>query len=389
MDITLTILDHRASTVTLFRSDGKVASVPLRDVGAANGTAIARSIWAPGTPALMFETDLGDQIVAELPRFSEFAPLDGRSVVYLDQNHWSTLARALHAPHRVRRPAELEAAHAVIDLVRARKIVLPMSAGHMSETCKWSIRAERYDLALTVLQLSAGWQMRDPLDVRLREIHNALSRRYQERSETIPAVFTLEPDAIHRARGTSVLSPPPDFPPEVAFTWTAQTCVSGNFAAMLDEEHVPMEPQPGWVDTMQRFTDWMASEPRKSPLRRARTNLQFLIDSRTEIAEAAASVAITEAQLTDWIQVHSDVDIADMSALGLFREVLREKHYNPGTRWEGNDLADLMYLTCAAGYADHVVGEKNLTSHMERALRRVGRQTRVHRRLEQLVGALQ
>lgn len=388
MDLTLMISDYRASTVTLFRSDGKMTTMPLDKTDAASGTAIAKSYWTPGTPAITFETDAGDQIVAELPRIDNLAPLDGRTVICLDQKDWSTLALALHAPERVRKRAELDAAREIIGLVGARKIVLPMSAGHMSETCKWGERERRYNLALTILQLSAGWQMRDPLDVRLREIHNSLARRYQQRPELPCAVFTLEPDAVHCARGKSPLTPPADLPPEHALTWQALTCLSANVATMLDEERIEVSEQSSWVETMQQFTDWMATEPSKHPHRRARTGTEFLADSTKEIAVAAASAGISEEQLSDWLQFHSDTDVAAMPALGLYREVLREKHYDPGTRWESNDLTDLMYLTCAAGYADHVVGDKNAVAQMNSALRRLGRPTRVHRSLEQLVEAL-
>ena len=47
-----------------------------------------------------------------------------------------------------------------------------------------------------------------------------------------------------------------------------------------------------------------------------------------------------------------------MPSLGLFRETLQGMHLNRA-RWEDNHLTDLMHLTCAAGYADYVVGERS------------------------------
>ncbi|PZS30101.1 MAG: hypothetical protein DLM58_14305 [Pseudonocardiales bacterium] len=43
----------------------------------------------------------GDDIVLELPRFPRKVQLAGRRVLYLDQNHWSTLAMASYDPGRV------------------------------------------------------------------------------------------------------------------------------------------------------------------------------------------------------------------------------------------------------------------------------------------------
>ena len=44
---------------------------------------------------------------------------------------------------------------------------------------------------------------------------------------------------------------------------------------------------------------------------------------------------------------------APSPAVGLFREVLHSRHLNKGTTWRPNDLTDMIYLSCAAGYADY------------------------------------
>lgn len=74
-----------------------------------------------------------------------------------------------------------------------------------------------------------------------------------------------------------------------------------------------------------------------------------------------------------------------MPSLGLFREVMHEKLVDPATRWEQNDLQDMIYLTTASGYCDHVVGERSHVSHLENGLRRLGRPLNVHRSLRALV----
>ncbi len=80
-------------------------------------------------------------------------------------------------------------------------------------------------------------------------------------------------------------------------------------------------------------------------------------------------------------------EITAMPSLGLFREVLEQKHLNPGTTWYNNDLSDLMYLTCAAGYADYVVSERSLVSQMEQSLKRLNRLVNVYRRLGAMPGS--
>jgi hypothetical protein len=40
---------------------------------------------------------------------------------------------------------------------------------------------------------------------------------------------------------------------------------------------------------------------------------------------------------------------------------------NAGQRWEANDLVDIMFLCCAAGYADVVVGERRTIGYLRQA----------------------
>ena len=77
-----------------------------------------------------------------------------------------------------------------------------------------------------------------------------------------------------------------------------------------------------------------------------------------------------------------------MPALGLFREVLHEKLSDGQLRWADNDLVDMMYLTAAAGYCDHVIGERAHTSHIANGLRRLGRTCKLHRNLHSLAKQL-
>lgn len=164
--------------------------------------------------------------------------------------------------------------------------------------------------------------------------------------------------------------------------------VVANADTMLDSEPIERTESPAWVDKFQRFADWMANEPSGKDERRRRIELMFLADAKTELAEEAHQAGVTPTEMLEWIRQEGNVAIKGMPCLGLFREVLHERLLNRGTKWRDNDLVDLMYLTCAAGYADHVVGEKSLTAQMESGLRRLGRPNNVHRRLGDLCSAL-
>lgn len=96
----------------------------------------------------------------------------GRPVLYLDQNHWSTIAAVRHG-HRQVREGERDAALRLTATVEAEALLLPVSAGHLIETT--ALHGEpRVALAETVLALGRGSQMRNPLHVRVEEIVRAV-----------------------------------------------------------------------------------------------------------------------------------------------------------------------------------------------------------------------
>lgn len=71
------------------------------------------------------------------------------------------------------REGEAEAALRLAELVADRRILLPVSAGHLVETTPL-YGAPRVALASTVLSLGRGWQMRNPLHVRVEEMLHAV-----------------------------------------------------------------------------------------------------------------------------------------------------------------------------------------------------------------------
>jgi hypothetical protein len=104
-----------------------------------------------------------------------------------------------------------------------------------------------------------------------------------------------------------------------------------------------------------------------------------------ELANAAHRAGITPEQMSDWTLNHSERDLRDMPALGVYREVLHEKLSDGRLLWKDNDLVDMMYLITAAGYCDHVVAERAHASHIQNGLRRRGGGGTMHRNLRSLL----
>lgn len=382
-------MDWQNNTCRFVRSDGKEALIPnagLSRVGAME--VIVRSTYFFLANLIMLETDRGDVIGAELPTLSNPSPVKGRPVIYLDQKDWSTLANAIYSPARIASVAERDAAQALIELARARKIILPLSSAHMAETCKWSDSERRYRLALTIAQLSGGWQLQDPLTVRKNELRGNFEGRYTFGAGPVAHdVFTLAPNAIHSSRKHHPKDVAVDLPRDLQLAADAMTSISGNLSVMLGKEPVQQGETPGWVKKFQFITDLLAEQQRDSQRRRLSTDIYFLDDTHKEMAEAAQAAGLKTEQLLLWIKADWKDDLASMPCLGLYREVLHEKQINGGTAWKGNDLTDLMYLTCAAGYADYVVGERSTISQMKQANKRLGRRDNLYRNLHGLVSS--
>jgi len=382
-------MDRVTSTITLVRSDKKEAKLPLAASPFKVTSRIARMSYAPDASLVYMDTIHGQRIFAELPTVDDLAPRRGRPVVYLDQKDWSALADTLYEPTKVP-DAERQAAERLIAWARNKKILLPMSSGHMAETCKWTKDEERYRLALTIVQLSSSWQMRDPLDVRRFELRQSFTARFKDAALQSREVFTLEPHAIHgEARGQKILDVPDDLPHDVALAFQSLLSVSVTFDTMLGADPVAMDPSPGWVERNQRFTDWLAGEKSRSSLRKRQSiDAFFVADTQTEIAEEAFRAGITPDEMSQWILNERSAQIAMMPCLGLFRETFQGMNLNHA-RWEDNHLTDLMYLTCAAGYADYVVAERSLAGYMQQALKRMHRPINVYRRIQDLVPVLE
>jgi hypothetical protein len=113
-----------------------------------------------------------------------------------------------------------------------------------------------------------------------------------------------------------------------------------------------------------------------------------MADLRPEIQEQATAAGLTDEQRQHWLSKQAAEDFRRLPALGLYREMMHDRHLNKGTAWKPNDLIDMVYLSCAAGYADLLVCEHHMGSVLAQGLKRLGRATRVVHRLNEAVAAI-
>lgn len=385
----LVTIDWTTNVVTLHRDDGAVGTAQLPQDGGGL-TRIKSTTWSPPLHAVAFETTDGDHLALELPHFDGVDHLGGRLVVYLDQNIWSRVSRAVNDPDSATSNAEARAALELAGLVEHRKVILPLSSGHFSETTAWSDNARRYQLGLTILRLSRGWQMRDPLVMRRLELRRALLQGIcAEPAQRPLEPFTLQSNAA-TGRVDSV-AVPSDFPLEAAHVMKSLTYLSAMVSTILDVDPIPATTKKiGWVESNQTFSDWLDGETKRPGQQKRRSvDVLLLNDLSTEIAEEAHRSGMRPEQMSSWVHGSMFRDMAGMPIVGIYRSILQERHLNVGTRWTVNDLTDMVYLSAAAGYADFVVAERHETAMLKQARRRLGRGASVHSSLAAALSEIQ
>ncbi|WP_298866112.1 hypothetical protein [uncultured Microbacterium sp.] len=327
----------------------------------------------------------------ELGTVKDPSPVRGRPVVYLDQNQWSTLSKSLFAPERVS-DTERIAAVRLLKMAEAGDIILPLSSAHLSETGAWSNDAGRSELARTILAGSRGWQMRDVLEVRAEEFRHCLATLTGIDVAPPAPVMTLEPyaalDSSVRGEGDEV-SLPADLPEAWRFGYLSTLSNTVYVACLLDREPTPRGSLAGWLARVQGFSSWLDGERQRSKSdRRKAARLFAAADATKEIAAAAAEIGSTPAQATKWFAGAWDQMSLGAPAITLFRSVMVDKML-AGARWEENDLTDLMYLCTAAGYADHVVGERRTIGLLQQSVRRLLHPVHLHTKLASVVRFLE
>ncbi len=346
--------------------------------------------YRPWHRRLIFKFRDGHGFECELGTARDPSPTRGRPVVYLDQNHWSTLSKSLFAPQRVS-DSERLAAVRLLRMAEAGEVILPLSSAHLSETGAWSNDVGRAELSRTILAGSRGWQMRDALEVRAGEFRQRLAALAGIDIAPPAPVITLEPyaalDPSIRADDERV-SLPDDLPEAWKFGYLSTLSNTVYVGCLLDREPTPRGSLAGWLARVQRFSSWLDGERQRSKSdRRKAARLFAAADVTKEIATAAAQIGATSTQATEWFAGAWDQMSLGAPAITLFRSVMVDKML-AGARWEENDLTDLMYLCTAAGYADHVVGERRTIGLLRQSVRRLNVAMQLHTKLATLVQSL-
>lgn len=372
-------VDFEKRTLSVRLANGQETTLPLQ-VSAFSEPVNLQRVEFDAEAGQLLVTMAGERAVAELrdPRRTIKELRAGRQIVYLDQNGWSTLAKARHGHRPVKSETERHAALKLAEMAEDRRILLPVSAGHHVETRRLH-GSGRVPLAGTVLALSRGWRMRHPLHVRFEEMLGAM----QAAAPTAADVFAPSVDEVFATRGWASVEPDPSDrggptgtprqPEAAALEQMGRIvpAVLGLYDAVVDAEDVPVEGvaraaaenwAQAWAELAPTLRD--AGEPASMVRRVAGANM--LLDMLDDINHVAAAVGSTPSQVVERMYERDD-PISRMPFLAQMRQILFARLRNVGQRWEPSHLVDLMFLCCAAGYADVVVGEGQTIEYLGQA----------------------
>jgi hypothetical protein len=292
------------------------------------------------------------------------------------------LARQLWAPEKVLE-RERSAAVELIEMARARQVILPISSANLTEMTP-ADGGFRRNLGLTMLELSRGWQMRNPVHVRgdeLRALFGGLSPVAAE-------VFTLAPGVLFV--GNSPLVSPAVREPIAALV-ERMSEVSAIYQVAVEDEKIPnpegLEKAEAWAQEQGRFA-LLLRQDRVGPEKAAHYAAARVVhDLAEQVFEAARGAGLSEAEIELWLAEKLDEDVNRMPAIGVFHRTVYDRVKNAEAKWEANHFNDIQFLSCATAYADIVVGEKETSEHLKHAQR--GRDmARICRTLPEAVASL-
>jgi hypothetical protein len=319
----------------------------------------------PQSDVVEFVHENGTRVSAEIEPLGSGAPtVPDSPVLYLDQCHWITLARQLWAPEKVL-PRERDAAVELIRMARAREVTLPISSANLTEITP-ADGAFRRNLGLTMLQLSRGWQMRNPVHVRGDE----LRALFAGEEPVATNVFTLAPGVLFI--GEKPVVPPSPRDPIAVFTERLSEVFAIYQVAIEDEKILNPEGREkaeAWAQSQRKF----AIDLRQDKVNRTDAEhyaaARLIYDLAEEVVAAARRAGLSEEQIHYWIAEKLDEDLNKMPFLGAFHRTIYDRVKNAESKWEANHFNDIQFLSCAAAYADVAVGEKETSEHLRKAQR--------------------
>ncbi|MEA2232153.1 MAG: hypothetical protein QOD83_1969 [Solirubrobacteraceae bacterium] len=355
-------IDLGTQSLTILGSRPQIVPLPPGLFSSMPGSNIQRITVRLEARHAVLQLPLGVEATVELG-IGRTAPemLAGRKVVYLDQNHWSTLSRWQNGNVRVS-TSDAEAAERLVELVKTGEVVLPASGGHLVETTP-QYDDRRVALASTVLSLSRGWQMRNPLHVRTEELRRALEGRHPPAAND---VFALNAEEIlstrmPRADCSELPQPFAGLSAELVSILALYDIVVDRTAICDDGGKAQAE---AWAADWQRVARLLHDDGFSPDYIGRVAHARLVIDVGLELIAVGRRLGLGPEEV--WMPLFHESDpVGSMPYLSRARGVLSRRMRNSTQKWQANHFIDIHFLACAAGYADMVIGEIQTIDYLQ------------------------
>jgi hypothetical protein len=378
--------DYRRRRVSIAFQDGRTLEGEFDFDGFTYVPQIDESIFDWERWWVLNTTSRGHLLIAEAYSPTDSDPIRGRPTVYLDQNHWSTVAQAFAAPERIRDISRRRAATRLAELANDGKVILPLSSAHLRETARLD-RERRYEVAVTMGSLAGGWQVRHPNRVWRNEVTALLAA---ETGAPLPAlveqrVVTLEPhvqldDGVEVGELAANSS-------ELFFHVLNASSIT--LEVLLDPKRAERQSINEWVARNEENAAALAATGLNTARRRDlalkifwRDNAAVIQDSLSRLGLGLSSIAHLDT---------SDIPrlLSAGPMLGYFSDLMTTRLLDSQRRWKENDLTDLIFLSTGAAYCDIVVAERSTGRQLQQLQRQRATQLTVFTDLESAVGPIE
>ncbi|MEU3262002.1 hypothetical protein ABZ694_30160 [Streptomyces albidoflavus] len=306
-------------------------------------------------------------------------------IVYLDQNHWITLARARRAPGKIPNEEEREAADQLWQLATTGLVRLPLSFAHLGETAHAGNGQRRRDLAETMLEAYDGWHMMHPLAITRHEFQSAFGGPALTPEDVFTTAAdspfsTYTPDPRERASDSARRS-------LAELTWRAAwSCALLEDTLSEEEAEAEARAVDRWTGALTDLAQLSVDSPIGED--RGRAALHLVANFQEEIALAAMRAGLSAAEMHDQLIEDPTGLIARMPSCGRGLEIVHGRLRNATDKWTRNDLNDLYFLAPAAAYAHYVVAERKTGNYLMSSTGRTTPGASVHLNLRSLLKQL-
>lgn len=377
------LVDYKNQLFTIVFSDGKEIRNKLPISNGFEESQLSQQVLDCENWWIYSETLRGHWIMSEGYNPNSQPPLNGRAVVYLDQNHWRILSDALFEPSAIADSKLLRAAEELIALVFECKVVLPLSMGHLLEIS--ALHGEvRYRVGLAMASLARGWQIRHPIDLWKSEARSSIRAHLKIGGDESLHEVVTEPGALFESANNLGVTA------DMSDIEKLTKMLSGPnilLTQLLEPVKIPKEQGTNWSEYHARITAQMEMQQvtkhqrRKIAIRRYwNENLGFYIPLFREFTGSFDSPTLSDSEITKLF--------SESPMVGLLSELFVNRFIDVRTKWNQNDLVDMLYLSSAAGYVDYVCAEKHTGTQLREAQKRLGRNSNVFISIRELVDSL-